>query len=80
MTITSFPAEHPPIAPAVGYRVDCRVRSVEISGDTRAEAHGRLPRLDRLSERPEGLKIRPPVFDLLMILGIPTRTRPEDPS
>jgi ribonuclease Z len=36
MTVTSFPVEHPPIEPAVGYRVDYRGRSVVISGDTNA--------------------------------------------
>ncbi len=34
--VTSFPVEHPPIEPAVGYRVDYRGRSVVISGDTNA--------------------------------------------
>ncbi|MDP6376590.1 MAG: MBL fold metallo-hydrolase [Pseudomonadales bacterium] len=38
MTITSFRVEHPPIEPAVGYRVDYRGRSVVISGDTNATA------------------------------------------
>ena len=36
MTITSFPVDHAPIDPAVGYRVDYRGRSVVISGDTNA--------------------------------------------
>jgi len=36
LTITSFRVEHPPIEPAVGYRVDYRGRSVVISGDTNA--------------------------------------------
>lgn len=36
MTITSFPVDHAPIAPAVGYRVDYRDRSVVISGDSNA--------------------------------------------
>ena len=36
VTVTSFPVEHPPIEPAVGYRVDYRGRSVVISGDTNA--------------------------------------------
>ena len=36
LTVTSFPVEHPPIEPAVGYRVDYRGRSVVISGDTNA--------------------------------------------
>ena len=36
ITVTSFPVEHPPIEPAVGYRVDYRGRSVVISGDTNA--------------------------------------------
>ena len=36
MTITSFPVDHAPIAPAVGYRVDYRGRSVVISGDSNA--------------------------------------------
>jgi len=36
MTVTSFPVEHPPIHPAVGYRVDYGGRSVVISGDTNA--------------------------------------------
>ncbi len=36
MTITSFAVEHPPIEPAVGYRVDYRGRSVVVSGDTNA--------------------------------------------
>lgn len=36
MTVTSFVVEHPPIEPAVGYRVDYRGRSVVISGDTNA--------------------------------------------
>lgn len=35
-TVTSFTVEHPPIEPAVGYRVDYRGRSVVISGDTNA--------------------------------------------
>jgi ribonuclease Z len=34
--VTSFAVEHPPIEPAVGYRVDYRGRSVVISGDTNA--------------------------------------------
>jgi ribonuclease Z len=34
LTVTSFAVEHPPIEPAVGYRVDYRGRSVVISGDT----------------------------------------------
>lgn len=34
ITVTSFLVEHPPIEPAVGYRVDYRGRSVVISGDT----------------------------------------------
>jgi len=36
LTVTSFAVEHPPIEPAVGYRVDYRGRSVVISGDTNA--------------------------------------------
>ncbi|NKB98245.1 MAG: MBL fold metallo-hydrolase [Pseudomonadales bacterium] len=36
MKVTSFLVEHPPIEPAVGYRVDYRGRSVVISGDTNA--------------------------------------------
>jgi len=36
LTVTSFLVEHPPIEPAVGYRVDYRGRSVVISGDTNA--------------------------------------------
>jgi ribonuclease Z len=36
LTVTSFGVEHPPIEPAVGYRVDYRGRSVVISGDTNA--------------------------------------------
>ena len=36
LTVTSFVVEHPPIKPAVGYRVDYRGRSVVISGDTNA--------------------------------------------
>ena len=36
MTILSFPVDHAPISPAVGYRVDYRGRSVVISGDTNA--------------------------------------------
>ena len=32
--ITSFPVDHEPIVPAVGYRIDYRGRSVVISGDT----------------------------------------------
>jgi ribonuclease Z len=34
--VTAFGVEHPPIEPAVGYRVDYRGRSVVISGDTNA--------------------------------------------
>jgi len=34
MTVTSFPVDHTPVSPAVGYRVDYRGRSVVISGDT----------------------------------------------
>ena len=36
LTVTSFAVAHPPIEPAVGYRVDYRGRSVVISGDTNA--------------------------------------------
>ena len=36
LTVTSFAVEHPPIEPAVGYRVDYRGRSVVISGDSNA--------------------------------------------
>jgi ribonuclease Z len=36
LTVTSFAVEHPPIDPAVGYRVDYRGRSVVISGDSNA--------------------------------------------
>ncbi len=36
LEITAFSVEHPPIEPAVGYRVDYRGRSVVISGDTNA--------------------------------------------
>jgi ribonuclease Z len=36
LTVTSFTVEHPPIEPAVGYRIDYRGRSVVISGDTNA--------------------------------------------
>jgi len=36
LTVTSFVVEHPPIEPAVGYRVDYRGRSVVISGDSNA--------------------------------------------
>ena len=36
LTITAFPVEHPPIEPAVGYRIDYAGRSVVISGDTNA--------------------------------------------
>ncbi len=35
-TVTSFTVQHPPITPAVGYRVDYRGRSAVISGDTNA--------------------------------------------
>ncbi|MEM9621597.1 MAG: MBL fold metallo-hydrolase [Pseudomonadota bacterium] len=35
-TVTAFPVSHPPIEPAVGFRVDYRGRSVVISGDTNA--------------------------------------------
>lgn len=33
LTITSFPVDHDPVRPAVGYRFDYRGRSVVISGD-----------------------------------------------
>jgi len=36
LKVTAFLVEHPPIDPAVGYRVDYRGRSVVISGDTNA--------------------------------------------
>lgn len=36
MTIRSFAVEHPPVEPAVGYRIDYGGRSVVISGDTNA--------------------------------------------
>lgn len=36
LTITAFEVEHPPIEPAVGYRIDYRGRSVVISGDSNA--------------------------------------------
>ncbi len=34
--VTSFPVDHAPVLPAVGYRVDYQGRSVVISGDTNA--------------------------------------------
>ena len=34
MTISSFVVEHPPVEPAVGYRIDYKGRTVVISGDT----------------------------------------------
>ena len=36
LQVTAFLVEHPPIRPAVGYRVDYQGRSVVISGDTNA--------------------------------------------
>ena len=36
LTVTAFTVPHPPIEPAVGYRVDYRGRSVVISGDCNA--------------------------------------------
>ena len=36
LKITVFPVEHPPIVPAVGYRIDYKGRSVVISGDSNA--------------------------------------------
>jgi ribonuclease Z len=33
LTITAYVSEHPPIEPAVGYRIDYKGRSVVISGD-----------------------------------------------
>lgn len=36
LSVRAFLVEHPPIEPAVGYRVDYRGRSVVISGDTNA--------------------------------------------
>ena len=36
LTITAFPVEHPPIEPALGYRVDYQGRSLVISGDSNA--------------------------------------------
>jgi ribonuclease Z len=34
LTVTAFPVDHRPVAPAVGYRFDYKGRSVVISGDT----------------------------------------------
>lgn len=34
LTITAFPVEHDPVAPAVGYRFDYKGRSIVISGDS----------------------------------------------
>ena len=34
LTVTSFRVQHPPIEPAVGYRIDYKGRSVVVSGDT----------------------------------------------
>ena len=34
LKITAYTAEHPPIHPAVGYRIDYRGRSVVVSGDS----------------------------------------------
>ena len=36
LTVRSFPVDHAPVSPALGYRVDYRGRSVVISGDTNA--------------------------------------------
>ena len=36
LTVRSFPVDHAPVAPALGYRVDYRGRSLVISGDTNA--------------------------------------------
>ena len=38
LIVTSFPVDHAPVSPALGYRVDYRGRSVVISGDTNATA------------------------------------------
>jgi ribonuclease Z len=38
LTVTAFPVDHRPVAPAVGYRFDYRGRSVVVSGDTAQSA------------------------------------------
>lgn len=38
LTVTAFPVDHRPVAPAVGYRFDYKGRSVVISGDTAQSA------------------------------------------
>jgi len=38
LKITAYMAEHPPIHPAVGYRIDYRGRSVVVSGDSNVSA------------------------------------------
>ena len=39
LKITAYMAEHPPIHPAVGYRIDYRGRSVVVSGDSNLSAN-----------------------------------------
>ena len=39
LKITAYMAEHPPIHPAVGYRIDYRGRSVVVSGDSNVSAN-----------------------------------------
>ena len=39
LRVTAFRVEHPPIAPAVGYRFDYKGRSVVVSGDTSKSAN-----------------------------------------
>ena len=39
LKITAYTAEHPPIHPAVGYRIDYRDRSVVVSGDSNVTAN-----------------------------------------
>lgn len=46
LTITAFPVDHGPVAPAFGYRFDYRGRSVVISGDTVVTATLRIAARD----------------------------------
>lgn len=73
LRVTSFPVSHPPIEPAVGYRVDYMGRSVVISGDSNAsESLFRAAKgADILLHDALSLNLLEPMIEAATELGVP---------
>lgn len=74
LTITAFSVEHPPIEPAVGYRIDYGGRSVVISGDTNASDNlfAAAKNADLLLHDALSRTLLDPMIDTATALNVPT--------